>query len=166
MASAGCPRRPPLSTGSRCSASRPSAPSSSARARRSTAPSITTRSRRNATSFPADRPGALFVKRRLLAGRFPIPFGQVSLMSVTTRQRQTHSPLNGHPEHAPAASPDLAPPATWYVPARDVLEFGVGLVLLTLAAPVIVLLAALVKLTSRGPAFYSQTRVGKGRRPY
>ena len=70
-------------------------------------------------------------------------------MSVTTRQRQTHSPLSGHPEHAPAASPDLAPPATWYLPARDVLELGVALVLLTLAAPVIVLLAALVKLTGR-----------------
>jgi lipopolysaccharide/colanic/teichoic acid biosynthesis glycosyltransferase len=87
-------------------------------------------------------------------------------MPVMTRQRQTHRPLSGHPEQAPAAPPDLAPPATWYVPARDVLEFGVTLVLLTLAAPVILLLAALVKLTSPGPAFYSQTRVGKGGRPY
>ena len=87
-------------------------------------------------------------------------------MPVTTRQRQTHRPLNGHPEHAPAAPPDRAPPATWYVRARDVLEVAVALVLLTLAAPVILLLAALVKLTSSGPAYYSQTRLGKNGRPY
>jgi lipopolysaccharide/colanic/teichoic acid biosynthesis glycosyltransferase len=74
--------------------------------------------------------------------------------------------LSGHPEHTPAAPPDLAPPATWYLPVRDVLEVGVALALLTLAAPVILLLAALVKLTSSGPAFYWQIRVGKGGRPY
>jgi len=38
--------------------------------------------------------------------------------------------------------------------------------MLIFAAPVILLLAALVKLTSSGPAFYSQTRLGKNGRPY
>lgn len=38
--------------------------------------------------------------------------------------------------------------------------------MLVLAAPVILLLAVLVKLTSPGPAFYSQTRLGRDRRPY
>src|SRR5262249_51163831 len=87
-------------------------------------------------------------------------------MPVTTRRRKTHSPLSDHPGHAPAAPLDLAPPTTWYVAAKDVLEFGVALVLLVLAAPLILLLAALVKLTSSGPAFYSQTRLGKGGRRY
>jgi len=39
-------------------------------------------------------------------------------------------------------------------------------VLLALAAPVIVLTALLVKLTSKGPAFYTQTRLGRFGRPY
>ena len=37
---------------------------------------------------------------------------------------------------------------------------------LVITAPMILLAAALIKLTSRGPAFYTQVRVGKnGRRP-
>src|SRR5262249_6782677 len=35
-----------------------------------------------------------------------------------------------------------------------------------LVAPVILLCAVLVRLTSRGPAFYSQVRLGRGGRPY
>ncbi len=87
-------------------------------------------------------------------------------MPVTTRQRPTPRPLNGRPEPAPAAPTDISPPATWYLRARDVLEFAAALVLLTLTGPVILVLAALVKLTSSGPAFYWQLRVGKGGRPY
>jgi lipopolysaccharide/colanic/teichoic acid biosynthesis glycosyltransferase len=82
-----------------------------------------------------------------------------------TRQREVPSQLSRRPERAPAP-PDLAPPSTRYVRAKGVLEFGVAVVMTILAAPVILLLAALVKLTSRGPAFYSQTRLGKDRRPY
>jgi lipopolysaccharide/colanic/teichoic acid biosynthesis glycosyltransferase len=40
-------------------------------------------------------------------------------------------------------------------------EFAAALVLLVFAAPIILLTALLVKLTSRGPAFYSQTRLGR-----
>jgi sugar transferase (PEP-CTERM/EpsH1 system associated) len=52
------------------------------------------------------------------------------------------------------------------VQAKDVLEYTAALVLTALAAPVVLLLAALVKLTSSGPAFYSQTRLGRNGRPY
>src|SRR5437763_1929058 len=38
--------------------------------------------------------------------------------------------------------------------------------LLVVTAPVLLVAAALVKLTSRGPAFYCQTRVGRGGRPF
>src|SRR5262249_47324474 len=55
---------------------------------------------------------------------------------------------------------------SWYVPIKVCLEWVVGLVLLTLFAPLIAALAAWVKLTSRGPAFYAQTRLGRRGRPY
>lgn len=44
--------------------------------------------------------------------------------------------------------------------ARRGLNVAAALVLLVLAAPVMVAIAILVKLTSRGPALYTQTRVG------
>lgn len=49
----------------------------------------------------------------------------------------------------------------WYLRYKNALDFAFALVLLVIAAPVIGLAALLVKLTSRGPAFYSQTRVGR-----
>ncbi len=55
-------------------------------------------------------------------------------------------------------------PRTWYVGCKPALEFTLALILLLFAAPVIGVLALLVKLTSRGPAFYAQTRVGRGGR--
>src|SRR5262245_65913954 len=47
--------------------------------------------------------------------------------------------------------------------AIDVVLAGAGLVI---AAPVIAAAALLVRLTSRGPGFYSQTRSGMGGRPF
>ena len=65
------------------------------------------------------------------------------------------------PEPGPTPVPIVTPRHRWYLPVKAGIDFGVALVLLVLAAPVILALAALVKLTSRGPAFYMQTRVGK-----
>jgi lipopolysaccharide/colanic/teichoic acid biosynthesis glycosyltransferase len=53
-----------------------------------------------------------------------------------------------------------------YAPIKTILEYTVCAVLAVLAAPVILLAAAAVKLTSRGPAFYSQSRVGRNGRVY
>jgi lipopolysaccharide/colanic/teichoic acid biosynthesis glycosyltransferase len=53
---------------------------------------------------------------------------------------------------------------SWYLKIKVAMDVVAALVLLVLAAPVMFLAALLVKLTSRGPAFYTQTRVGrKGR---
>jgi lipopolysaccharide/colanic/teichoic acid biosynthesis glycosyltransferase len=49
---------------------------------------------------------------------------------------------------------------------KSLVEFGLAAMLLLLTGPIILLCAVLIKLTSRGPAFYSQTRVGLGGRPY
>ena len=53
-----------------------------------------------------------------------------------------------------------------YLSCKRVLDVCVALVLLIPAAPIILVAALLVKLTSRGPAFYAQTRLGLGGRPF
>jgi lipopolysaccharide/colanic/teichoic acid biosynthesis glycosyltransferase len=45
-------------------------------------------------------------------------------------------------------------------------DFTVALTLLILALPVLLVTALMVKVTSPGPVFYSQTRVGRGGRPF
>src|SRR5262245_62047959 len=65
----------------------------------------------------------------------------------------------------PANGPVVVP-GTWYVACKRVLDVGAALVLLVLTAPVMAIACLLVKLTSRGPMLYSQTRVGRGGRPF
>jgi len=54
----------------------------------------------------------------------------------------------------------------WYPPCKEFADRLAALVLLVIALPVIVVTALLVKLTSRGPAFYTQTRVGRNGRAF
>ncbi|MBL8793105.1 MAG: sugar transferase [Planctomycetia bacterium] len=49
----------------------------------------------------------------------------------------------------------------WYLSLKSAVDSVLALVLLAFASPIILLAAVLVKLTSRGPAFYTQTRVGQ-----
>ncbi len=58
------------------------------------------------------------------------------------------------------------PRARWYLPLKAAADFVLALALLALAGPLVLLLGLLVKMTSRGPAFYSQTRLGRGGRPF
>jgi lipopolysaccharide/colanic/teichoic acid biosynthesis glycosyltransferase len=53
-----------------------------------------------------------------------------------------------------------------YEPAKTALDVLLGLAIFIAACPIILLIAAAVKLTSAGPAFYSQTRVGKNGRHF
>ena len=55
-------------------------------------------------------------------------------------------------------------PAEWNRRIRRGLNVVVALLLLVLTAPLMLLVALLVKLTSRGPVLYTQTRVGLDRR--
>src|SRR5438552_3957175 len=50
--------------------------------------------------------------------------------------------------------------------AKVAMDWTLSLALLILAAPLVLLAALAVKLTSRGPIFYSQTRLGRGGQPY
>ncbi|HEY7314575.1 MAG TPA: sugar transferase [Gemmataceae bacterium] len=56
--------------------------------------------------------------------------------------------------------------SSWYIPCKVVLEFLAAACLLVLTAPVVLLSALLIKLTSRGPAIYVQTRLGRYGRHY
>ncbi len=58
------------------------------------------------------------------------------------------------------------PGADWYERCKPVLDFMAALAMLLLAAPLMAVIAVLVKLTSHGPVFYSQTRLGKRGRPF
>src|SRR5579863_2206966 len=79
-------------------------------------------------------------------------------------QRRSTGEDFGTTEVNPAIETAL-PRHTLYVAAKSLLESLAALVLLLLFAPVILLAAALVVTTSRGPAFYCQTRLGlRGRR--
>jgi lipopolysaccharide/colanic/teichoic acid biosynthesis glycosyltransferase len=84
--------------------------------------------------------------------------------------QQFPSEWNGSLTWGDASSPlsqeSLPCPAGWYRVVRDVADYAIAAVLLVLSAPFILLGAILIKLTSRGPVFYSQTRLGRYGRPY
>src|SRR5580765_8045649 len=54
----------------------------------------------------------------------------------------------------------------WYGTIKFCLEMALCIALFIPAVPIILLACLAVKLTSRGPAFYSQTRLGRGGIPY
>jgi lipopolysaccharide/colanic/teichoic acid biosynthesis glycosyltransferase len=64
----------------------------------------------------------------------------------------------------PAGRPSVKPADGWYLRGKVVTDILLATLLTIPAIPLILLSALLVRLTSRGPAFYSQTRVGKGGR--
>ena len=53
-----------------------------------------------------------------------------------------------------------------YLVVKAGVEYVASTILLVACAPLLALLAALVKLTSRGPAFYSQVRLGRHGNPF
>ena len=59
------------------------------------------------------------------------------------------------------------PRTSWYLSySKGCIDTTVALMLLVLTSPLIMLLMAMVRLTSRGPALYSQWRLGRGGAPY
>jgi len=64
-------------------------------------------------------------------------------------------------EGQPVIIPELRCKSTWSTRSKNSLEFCVALVLFVIALPSICLATILVKLTSRGPAFYFQSRSGR-----
>jgi lipopolysaccharide/colanic/teichoic acid biosynthesis glycosyltransferase len=67
---------------------------------------------------------------------------------------------------SPARETPRPSPGRWYRGIKLALDCLFAFLLLVITAPLIPLAALLVKLTSRGPAFYSQTRMGLNGRPF
>lgn len=57
-------------------------------------------------------------------------------------------------------------PSPWYDATKRLLDIGIALLALVLLAPVMALLALLVRLSSPGPIIFRQERIGKGGRPF
>jgi lipopolysaccharide/colanic/teichoic acid biosynthesis glycosyltransferase len=71
----------------------------------------------------------------------------------------------------PVVQPSLLPrtgsvvvAVTSYLLVKRILDISLALLMVVFAAPIILVACLLVKLTSRGPVLYSQTRVGRGGR--
>lgn len=93
--------------------------------------------------------------------RVPLPLRVRSLATVTETPA-----LPRRTRNRPEASRRPVGPVrqAWYLPLKAAVDFCGALLLLTAAAPIIAGLAFLVKITSRGPAFYTQVRVGRNGR--
>jgi lipopolysaccharide/colanic/teichoic acid biosynthesis glycosyltransferase len=59
-------------------------------------------------------------------------------------------------------SPRVVRAPRWFSIVKDAVDLVLGSILLALASPVVLAAATFVRLTSSGPAFYSQVRVGRG----
>jgi lipopolysaccharide/colanic/teichoic acid biosynthesis glycosyltransferase len=66
----------------------------------------------------------------------------------------------------PEVAWDRLQPTGWYWKLRPILERFAAAVLLVLTSPLILFGAILIKLGSRGPVFYTQTRLGWRGRPF
>jgi lipopolysaccharide/colanic/teichoic acid biosynthesis glycosyltransferase len=113
--------------------------------------------------FPVEGyPSILLIQgeRRAMAVRLHKPRRSISFsVAAAVPLAQLHGP-SGQREIGPASRQGF------YAWLKRGLEWIGALVLLVALAPVMCVAAVLVKLTSRGPAFYSQTRVGQFGRPF
>ncbi|CAN5632035.1 hypothetical protein BH11PLA2_BH11PLA2_13350 [soil metagenome] len=82
------------------------------------------------------------------------------LRTLTPHPAMTRPPL---PDAQNARVPSAGQDSYW---TQRLLDIAVALPALLVAVPVVIVAAILVRLTSRGPAFYSQQRSGRDGRPF
>src|SRR5215831_19187548 len=80
--------------------------------------------------------------------------------------RSDHRAWPHESDNAMGAPPVRVSLFAWHPFWKTAIEFVFSLFLLILASPVIVVAALFVLLTSPGPIFYTQTRLGKNGRPF
>ena len=56
--------------------------------------------------------------------------------------------------------------ASWYLPCKSAADVIAAVTLLVLTGPIVLLLMAMIRATSKGPAIYRQRRLGRGGRPF
>jgi lipopolysaccharide/colanic/teichoic acid biosynthesis glycosyltransferase len=83
-----------------------------------------------------------------------------------SRDPESPSQGNGAERSIPAAWSDGIATNSWYLRLRTILEWAGAGLLLVLTAPVVLAAALVIKLTSPGPVFYCQTRMGRHGRPF
>jgi lipopolysaccharide/colanic/teichoic acid biosynthesis glycosyltransferase len=91
----------------------------------------------------------------------------LSLADYTEESAGTQSPPAGRSrrDRTPAPRPAVMPEAySWYPRVKALADFALAGLFAIPALPMVLLAALAVKLTSRGPVFYTQTRVGRGGR--
>lgn len=93
---------------------------------------------------------------RTLVEQMPAP------IKTERNQRIWRADLGRHCVHGVGRSYSRS----WYHVTKSTLETGLAAVLLVLTSPVLLLSGIFVKLTSRGPVFYTQIRLGKNGEPY
>jgi len=74
---------------------------------------------------------------------------------------QQNSPDGFRGAHTPTKSSVVSARHAWYPPVKFGVEYAAAVVLFLASLPFIAVAAVLIKLTSRGPVFYLQTRLGK-----
>ena len=74
----------------------------------------------------------------------------------------SHVPAPAPVPASVGSDPDvLLPQGSWYLVAKDGLDRVFAFLMLLMTSPLILIAMVMVKATSRGPAMYSQTRVGR-----
>jgi lipopolysaccharide/colanic/teichoic acid biosynthesis glycosyltransferase len=88
--------------------------------------------------------------------------------SLREHPQEPHKIANGSAPARVDFSIECAVPARyeWYVPLKGAADCLLGVLLLVITAPITLLAAIAIKLTSRGPAFYCQTRQGRNGNPF
>jgi lipopolysaccharide/colanic/teichoic acid biosynthesis glycosyltransferase len=91
---------------------------------------------------------------------------EASPLPIQKKRRPTEV---AHPAPAPLAAPAALPPLLvgpllarrWYPACKGVIDFVFASLLCVPGLPIVLLAALIIKLTSKGPAFYTQARVGR-----
>src|SRR5947209_992606 len=113
--------------------------------------------------------------RRRFLGRSPIDGRYVLLEAVDTpvghngdvgAGHKAIAQVNGKGPRPGRPPPCLSGKFRWYGWTKRGSDILAGLALSVAALPIIALAAIIVKLTSRGPAFYSQVRLGRHGQPF
>src|SRR5689334_6269161 len=104
-------------------------------------------------------------RRSGVIDRWVKPRGLLMSSLASLLKNRSQLPVgNGHPD-APVAR-RVRPPGRARQRFKRAVDLAAALFLLPPALPLIVVAMVLVRLTSRGPAVYTQTRVGRGGRPF
>lgn len=92
-----------------------------------------------------------------------------ALAPISTEIERQFQPSRAMTSAPPVSDPEIylhSPDQGIYSWIRGAIEYPVTACLFILTAPIVLVAALLIRLTSRGPAFYSQVRLGRGGQPF